>query len=101
MRLKHSVKVRGMSVEILLAFVIANSVYGKHGVECVETSGDDSVHSNTSLHYAGNAIDLRTRDLPPHSKQTVRDEIKDRLTVDYDVVLESDHIHIEYQPRRR
>ncbi len=104
-RLKHSVRSIALRPELMLGLVVSDSVYRQHGTECVVTSLNDSHHAQTSLHYAGCAADIRTRNLPPNVKQTVRDEIKERLTVDYDVVLEgvgtpNEHIHIEYQPRR-
>ena len=30
-----------------------------------------------------------------------QDDIKAKLNKDFDVILESDHIHLEYQPRKR
>lgn len=101
LQLKASVKVQGLSNEILLAVVVANSVYAKHGYDCVVTSLLDGKHSMTSLHYCGNAVDLRIRTFPSRSVAiAVVDDLKSCLGDDYDVVLESDHIHIEYQPKR-
>ncbi len=101
MRLKSSVKCIALRPELTLALIVVDGVYRRHGTECVVTSLNDSKHSKTSLHYSGAAADIRTRTLPAHLRQTVRDEISTRLTTDYDVILESDHIHIEYQPRRK
>lgn len=101
LKLKPGVKVQGLSNEILLAAVIANTVYASHGYDCVVTSLLDGTHSRTSLHYCGNAIDLRTRIFPSQSVAiAVVDDLKSCLGDDYDVVLESDHIHVEYQPKR-
>lgn len=107
MKIKNdSVKAGGMTTELLLGMIIANEVYQEYGKVMVVTSVTDGKHSKTSLHYSGNAADLRIYDdwLPDDNgvfvnNQVVRDEIKRRLCVDYDVVLESNHIHIEFQPR--
>ena len=45
------------------------------------------------------AIDVRTRDLAPADVQKILAQIKDCLGADFDVLLEADHIHIEFQPK--
>ena len=52
-----------------------------------------------SLHYSGAAIDVRTRDLQPADVQKIIARIKSCLGDDFDVLLEVDHIHIEFQPK--
>lgn len=78
---------------------IASAIYGSLGVPFVVTSGTDGRHSAGSLHYSGNAMDLRRRDLDAAGKtsQAVA-ALKSQLGSDYDVILESDHIHVEYDP---
>jgi len=101
MKLKEGVKIQGISTELLFALNVADQVYREYDLGgMVVTSLLDGRHSSTSLHYSGNAADLRTRNLGPDASESVRDDIKDRLGIDYDVILESDHIHVEYQPRR-
>lgn len=90
-----------MTPQLLLAIMVADQVYGTYDTDVVITSLNDANHSETSLHYAGNAVDIRTWTLPDDvSASMVADEIKDKLNKHYDVIFESDHIHIEYQPRR-
>lgn len=100
MLLKSGVKIQGISTELLFALNVAGRVYESYGHEVTITSLLDGKHSKTSLHYSGNAADLRTRDLGTTSASDVRNSIKERLGIDYDVILETDHIHVEYQPRR-
>jgi len=100
MRLKPGVRVQGMQPELMLAMVVANEVYKSHNIEFVVTSVVDGRHSHTSLHYSGNALDCRTRDMSRDLAEFVTKEIKEGLGDDYDVILESNHIHIEYQPRQ-
>ena len=100
MRLKDdSVKVAGMRTELLLAAFIADQVYSDMGLDFVITSVTDGKHSATSLHYVGAAFDCRIYDQTPNEK--IVKEIKRRLNIDYDVVLEGNHIHVEFQPRYR
>lgn len=78
---------------------VAETVYEEIGKDCVVTSICDGQHSKNSLHYFGNAVDLRTRHLSDDEKIIVRDNFKSRLGADYDVVLESTHLHVEYDPK--
>lgn len=103
MRIKDdSVEVAGIRPELMFGLYVADEVYRSVGVDMVVTSITDGRHSLTSLHYAGQAADIRIRNLPPNtSPATIAKEIKSRLNIDFDVVVEPDHIHLEYQPRRR
>ena len=104
MKLKQGVVSRGMSPEILLAVMVANEAYARHGFELVITSIADGRHSLKSKHYRGDAVDLRTKHLTggykgPMARQ-IASEIKADLGEHYDVILEDTHIHVEYDPRR-
>ena len=101
MRLKdNSVKIQGISPELLFGLIVADRVYENHGRELVITSLNDGKHSKTSLHYSGNAGDLRTYYFTIDETIIVRNEIKERLGNDYDVIIDGDHIHLEFQPKR-
>ena len=63
--------------------------------ELIITSTYEGTHSAGSLHYANLAVDIRRANNP----DAVRQEIKRGLGADYDVILENDHIHIEYDPK--
>ena len=98
MKLKEDVILQGLRPEMLIAVIVCNDVYAKYGEELVITSAVDSKHSAKSLHYSGCAIDIRTRFFEFDEVSLVAADIRGRLTEDFDVVVESDHIHIEYQP---
>jgi len=100
MQYKKGVKVQGIRPELILAIMVADGVYTSLGQELVITSLLDGTHSNTSLHYSGCGLDLRTRYFSGSEAKKARDDIAGRLTSDYDVLLESNHIHIEFQPRK-
>ena len=96
--IKPGVRVRGLSNEILLAVMIAQSIYSETENAMVITSLTDGRHGIGSLHHAGDAVDLR---LPmPVTRLQIVSQLKTALGSDYDVVLESDHIHVEYDPKR-
>ena len=99
MRLKRGVRVLGIRPELVLALVAAEPIFAKKGVELVVTSVIDGRHSVGSLHYTGAAIDLRSRDLTDKDKEEVKVQLVHALGMDYDVLLESNHFHIEFQPK--
>lgn len=99
LRLKDGVLIQGMSNEVLLCVMIVQKIYESYGYDCIVTSALDGLHSKNSLHYSGNAIDFRIRHLKKKHKHKIFEDIKSSLTKDFDVVLESTHIHVEYQPK--
>jgi len=99
MRLKPGVLPKGMQPEIMLAVIISMEVYYEFGYDFVITSITDGKHGDNSLHYTGQAIDVRTRHLGTTSKPKIAREIASRLGDSFDVVLEKTHIHIEHDPK--
>ena len=97
MRLKTGVRVFGLRSEIILALMIAEGIWQKYSAELVITGGIEGKHSRGSIHYSGGAVDLRTRELSDAKMAT--DELRSALGDDYDVILESDHCHVEFQPK--
>jgi hypothetical protein len=74
---------------------IARRVWTIEKEELVITSTYEGNHSEGSLHYANLAIAIRR-----HKKGVeVRAELRDKFGMDYNVVLLSDHIRIEYDPK--
>ena len=70
------------------------TIYTSFHTELVITSGKDGVHSQHSLHYEGKAVDLRTWNI----LDSVIQALKTKLGPEYDVILEKDHIHVEWDP---
>lgn len=114
MRIKDgSVKTKFHPALTSLLFTL-NNCYTDWGGELVITSGSEheTIHSFTSLHYAGCAADIRTwlyADIPSAQGQLAKlvetknlyCEANDIPINWFDIILESDHIHLEYQPKRR
>lgn len=98
MKLKRGVKLRGLTPACLLAMMVAEGLYKENGYGLRITSICEGKHSRGSLHYVGQAFDCGIR-LPPNAPQMLRNELKKRLGAEFDVVLESNHIHVEYQPK--
>jgi hypothetical protein len=97
--IKHSVDVRGLKPEALPILLVAAQVYEGAGFDCVVTSVTDSKHTPKSLHGLGYAIDFRTKHMPAEQHEAVVKRMSEALGPQYQVVLESDHIHAEFDPR--
>ena len=100
---KNGVKINGVKPEIALALIACNEVFKDHGKEMVVTSVMDGKHSPTSLHYVGFAFDLRGSvdwGYTEAELESIKKDLKEALTDEFDVVLEKDHFHIEFQPKR-
>jgi Hedgehog amino-terminal signalling domain. len=87
-------------------FVTLEDVFDDLGYDVTITSGTEGDHAEESFHYNGLAIDVRTRDLTQQEAKGARSILEDALNQEYDVVLEKDHIHIEFdngieKPRKK
>lgn len=110
--------VLALSPQMARILPVVDRVYRRvAGIEAVVTSANDGKHKAGSLHYSGNAIDLRTNNTTRDFE--LRDELRSELDKEfgrglYDVVYESrltkvengrtvivreEHIHVEYDPR--
>ncbi len=94
MNLKPGVKFDGVKAPILKALAVVEEIMGKYGAVTV-TSLLDGKHSAKSLHYVGLACDLRTRHMAPGEIEACAQDLRLALGADYDVVVETDHIHCE------
>jgi hypothetical protein len=99
--IKPGVDLRGLVPQMAIAYIIACVVYNKHQCveQCVITSGVDSVHGPNSLHPLGKALDLRTNTLSGDVALMIHHDLKQALGGQFDVVLEKDHIHVEFDPK--
>ena len=100
--IKLGVDLRGLTPQMAVAHTIACWVYFKcigKPYACVITSGSDGTHGPNSRHDKGNALDLRTNTILPEQLPQVVKDLKWALGAQFDVVLESDHIHVEFDPK--
>jgi len=117
MILLPNVKIDKMSPQILLGITILERLVGivsKGKCEMTITSQGDGKHGLKSLHYPNaqgftNAVDIRIKDLDGNinsitetdliTARKVVEEFKKRADAQFDIVLEKDHIHLEYDPK--
>ena len=100
MKINPNVNLEGVSPEIAVALTVVSWVYWQYCEQITVTSCKDGKHSRASLHYIGHAIDLRTKDMSKQMAEAISNDIRERLGLQFDVVKEKDHIHIEFQPKR-
>lgn len=96
---KEGVRFEGVQPVLWDGLLTVAVSYHTFGYQLVVTSLTDGTHKEGSLHYKGLAADLRTRHLKVNDVAVVVRGVKDALGKGWDVVLEGDHIHIEYDPK--
>lgn len=95
MKTKDGVKLAGLEFIMREVLIEADKIWTEHGQELVVTSTTESVHSATSLHYYGLAVDFRTKYFDDLVKQKVYKALLKKLGDKYIVVLEPTHIHVQ------
>jgi hypothetical protein len=99
MLLKLGVDISKLEYHCRKALGVVEKVWGSQGfAEPVITSTYEGNHSPGSLHYQNRAFDVRLPGIGNLNVTAVR-ILKEELGKDFDVVLEGDHIHIEYDPK--
>lgn len=73
----------------LLAALLTLDYYG----DIVITSGSDGTHAKDSRHYRGEAIDIRTRNVP--DPEGLRAKLETALGPKFRVLNEGDHLHAQ------
>lgn len=108
MRLKKGASLEGVTDITAKAIEDVDLVYKNSSIMLWVTSGTegydgDGVHGKGSKHYSGEAFDCRTRNIPGdhRAKVEIFHTIKRVLGKDFDVILEKDHIHVEYDPKSK
>lgn len=64
------------------------------------SSIDDSQHGATTLHGLSLAVDMNVDSYKPDDRESLYQYLRKTIPVGYDVICETDHVHIEYDPKR-
>jgi len=96
MKILPNVVLNKLQTPMVNALPVINAAFSKQGIDCTITCGNEGKHMKGSLHPAGLALDFRTRELPSYAVKKIVKEIDAELGDYYDVVLESTHLHVEY-----
>lgn len=103
--IKAGVRLKGLVPQMVLAYIIVKEVFQQYDCPCIITSGNDSRHSLTSLHFKGKALDFRTHFPRLNGKEAeLAAAVRTALGMEFDVVMEAvgtpnEHLHVEYDPR--
>ena len=98
--LEKNVSLSDLKPQTLVAVMSAWAIFISLGAnEFVLTSVNDGIHSRKSLHRFGYAVDIRIWVLTEAKRVMAAKKIADALGKHFDVVLEPDHLHIEYDPK--
>lgn len=96
--IKPGVRLTGASSELVIGINVVHSVHVARGIAMTITSVTDGRHSSGSLHHCGRAFDCRTRHLTADEANALAHDVVDALGPEWDVVLESTHLHVEHDP---
>ena len=95
MKIKKGANIQGLDIRMRPALIAADRIWAKYGQELVITSGLDGEHSSGSLHYYGLAVDMRIYYFTATQLLDVTHELKEAIGNEFDVIVESTHIHVE------
>ena len=101
---KNGVDLSKLNPVMWRAGVVMEDLCSKYKREAVITSGVDGKHGVGSLHGKGKALDFRTFHLPGGYLGLAAQDVYARARAElkprgFDVILEKDHIHIEFDPK--
>lgn len=100
-----SVRVKGITPQLVIGLAVLDSMHqDMFGKGIIITSLNDGYHMSYSLHYKGNAADIRSHDKTKEESESFINKVKIFLGQDYDILLEdyglaNEHIHFEYDPK--
>lgn len=99
--IKDGVVSSGIEPVVLDGMMTIALTYQSLGHIPVITSIEDGKHMATSLHYKKRAFDWRTNTVPSAERPALCAVVQTALGPDWDAVLESTHLHTEYDPDGR
>lgn len=87
----------GLHMEALHAIDQTLALFDESGLSLTITSARDGTHGAHSHHYKGMAFDIRIWDIADEVHDWA-EKIREKLGGNYQVIVERDHIHIEFDP---
>lgn len=100
---KQGVTFNSLSPLLKLAAYILRDIYKKYSQDFTITSTTEGEHIPKSLHYTGYAFDSRTRETAHTVIEQIYTEAKitlQNLDRGFQIIVETDHIHVELDRRK-
>lgn len=103
--IKSGVRLHGIRPELVLAIAVAEGLWmGAGAPSLVITAAIEGAHTEASDHYAGCAVDFRTKNLPAGKPETMRAALMAALGDDFFILHENvggtnEHIHCSWRPK--
>ena len=91
--------------KLLVGLIALAELFETQGIgELMITSGTDGVHMQGSFHGVGQAVDIRSKTIPPAKVECVVRLFRATNDADYDLLWEfrglpNEHLHLEYDPK--
>ncbi len=104
MRVKQGISIAGIQAETVVGLFMAVPIVEKHLLaEARMTSGTEAAQGRVirSLHVVGYAFDLGIAGLTPGDADELRDDLVAAMGDEWDILIRSTHVHVEYQPHWR
>ena len=110
-RKDDSVSLAGLDPKMRKVLPNVDAIWKAYGHEAIITAGtecfkgNEFIHSLSSFHPFGRALDFRTFYFIKSGKidmftvNKIAARLRDVLGKDYDVVVHSNHIHVEFDPK--
>lgn len=96
--IKEGVSLQGLKIEMREVLIQMEHIFNKINKELVITSGTEGLHSATSLHYYGYALDFRKRHLKPNEQLRVLTHLYAAFeNTDYRIIDHPTHYHVEFR----
>jgi uncharacterized protein YcbK (DUF882 family) len=105
MIIKPGVQIAGLRREMQIALDYVEEVYEKYGHTPIITDAYDDKKRiirgrvKDSKHYSGEAFDVRIWNVGADVHRIYGRLLKGLTDIGFDIILENDHIHIEYDPK--
>ncbi len=95
-------RIKDESIELMLtdpmwtALKKLENLINYRGYEVIITSGSekDPIHKPDSKHYFGDAVDIRSRNIPSHALKIIQHDVG-TLLPNFSFLIETDHIHFQ------
>jgi hypothetical protein len=97
--IKPGVTLLGLVPQMSIAVIVLHELYKEAGAELRITSGNDGEHMRSSEHKAGKALDFGIRGSAVADYKGIALSAGIALGPHYQVLLEVDHIHVEWDPQ--